>query len=167
MARRNCPSGRQQQLGRCWHTHRDRAAAARERSAPRHRDAVHLVPNAFGGTDLDVAGATIPGAPFVVIGHNATIAWGLTNTGADVQDFYVEDVDFKSRRYLYDNQWLPLEVQVANIGVRGRDKPEVYRIFKTRHGPLVATESQWKSRRCSPRRMDIRQTGRSPCDGTR
>ena len=100
---------------------------------------MHLV-----ATDLDVAGATIPGEPFVVIGHNATIAWGLTNTGADVQDFYVEDVDFKSRRYLYDNQWLPLEVQVANIGVRGRDKPEIYRIFKTRHGPLVATESEWE-----------------------
>ena len=100
---------------------------------------MHLV-----ATDLDVAGATIPGAPFVVIGHNATIAWGLTNTGADVQDFYVEDVDFTSRRYLYNNQWLPLEVQIVNIGVRGRDKPEVYRIFKTRHGPLIATEREWE-----------------------
>ena len=100
---------------------------------------MHLV-----ATDLDVAGATIPGAPFVIIGHNATIAWGLTNTGADVQDFYVEDVDFTSRRYLYNNQWLPLEVQIVNIGVRGRDKPEVYRIFKTRHGPLIATEREWE-----------------------
>ena len=35
-------------------------------------------------------------------------------------------------------------MQVAIIGVRGRDKPEVYRIFKTRHGPLVATESEWE-----------------------
>ena len=57
---------------------------------------------------LEVAGATLPGAPFVVIGHNATIAWGITNTGADVLDFYVEDVDFKTARVSLRNQWLPL-----------------------------------------------------------
>ena len=42
---------------------------------------------------LDVAGVTLPRTPFVVIGHNARLAWGLTNTGIDVQDFYAEDVD--------------------------------------------------------------------------
>lgn len=37
--------------------------------------------------DGDVVGYTIPGAPFVVLGHNERIAWGFTNTGYDVQDY--------------------------------------------------------------------------------
>ena len=54
---------------------------------------VHVV---AGG--LDVSGVTLPSAPFVLIGHNARLAWGLTNTGIDVQDFYVEDVDMTRRQ---------------------------------------------------------------------
>jgi penicillin amidase len=93
---------------------------------------------------LDVAGVTLPGAPFVIIGHNASIAWGLTNTGADVQDFYIEDVDFARKRYQYQGQWHPLTVERAEIAVRGRSDPDVYEIYRTRHGPLVATEAEWE-----------------------
>ncbi len=39
---------------------------------------------------LDVTGATLPGMPLVVLGHNDRIAWGLTNTAPDVQDLYIE-----------------------------------------------------------------------------
>jgi penicillin G amidase len=42
---------------------------------------------------LDVAGATMPGLPLVVLGQNADIAWGFTNTGPDVQDLYLEQLD--------------------------------------------------------------------------
>ena len=41
---------------------------------------------------FDVTGFTFPGMPGVVIGHNATISWGFTNMGADVQDLYLEQV---------------------------------------------------------------------------
>jgi penicillin amidase len=34
----------------------------------------------------DVVGATIPGAPFVIIGRNDHVAWGITNAGFDVGD---------------------------------------------------------------------------------
>jgi penicillin amidase len=100
---------------------------------------MHLV-----AADLDVAGATIPGGPFVIIGHNQRIAWGLTNSGADVQDFYVEDVDWKRRRYRFAGDWLPLTVEPREIAVRGRSAPEVFEVLSTRHGPLVATESDWE-----------------------
>ena len=39
---------------------------------------------------LHVAGVSVPGAPFVVSGHNDHVAWGFTNLGADVQDVYIE-----------------------------------------------------------------------------
>ena len=48
---------------------------------------------------LDVAGVTIPGIPFVIIGHNQRIGWGLTNVGTDVQDFFVEKLDPARERY--------------------------------------------------------------------
>ena len=54
--------------------------------------------------------------PSSIIGHNARLAWGLTNTGIDVQDFYVEDVDMTRRQYLYRGQWLPLHLD------HGRDR---------------------------------------------
>ena len=100
---------------------------------------MHLV-----AADLDVAGATIPGAPFVIIGHNQRIAWGLTNSGADVQDFYVEEVDWARRRYRFGGDWLPLTVEPREIAVRGRARPEVFEVVSTRHGPLVATETDWE-----------------------
>ncbi|MGE3190034.1 MAG: penicillin acylase family protein, partial [Vicinamibacterales bacterium] len=42
---------------------------------------LHLV-----AAGLDVTGVSVPGSPFVVIGHNQRVAWGCSNTGADVQD---------------------------------------------------------------------------------
>ena len=39
-----------------------------------------------------VSGFTFSGLPGVVIGHNDKIAWGMTNLGPDVTDFYLEQV---------------------------------------------------------------------------
>ena len=100
---------------------------------------VHVV-----AAGVDVAGVTLPSAPFVIIGHNGRIAWGLTNTGADVVDYYVEDVDMTTRRYRYRGEWLPLGVTKFEIGVRGRARPVDYELFSTRHGPLIATERNWE-----------------------
>ena len=41
----------------------------------------------------DVSGFSFAGMPGVVIGHNAALAWGLTNLGADVTDFFLERVE--------------------------------------------------------------------------
>ena len=114
--------------------------------------------------DLDVAGAMLPGSPFVVIGHNDRIAWGITNSGADVQDFYVEDVDFGRGRYLHAGSWRPLTIDRVEIDVRGEDEPVVAEIYSTRHGPLIATENNWEdlptfskdTRRGSPRPLALR-----------
>jgi penicillin G amidase len=93
---------------------------------------MHLV-----AAGLDVIGVTIPGAPFVVIGHNGRIAWGVTNTGADVQDLYVERINLADRRYFYRGQWLPLKITPADIPVRGRS-PEPFEIWRTPHGIVFA-----------------------------
>ena len=42
--------------------------------------------------DLLLYGASFPGTPGVVIGYNAHLAWGATNTGFDVSDTYQEQL---------------------------------------------------------------------------
>ena len=42
------------------------------------------------GPGFDIRGASSPGAPAIVLGHNATIGWGFTTTNLDSQDLFVE-----------------------------------------------------------------------------
>src|SRR5713101_1827379 len=41
----------------------------------------------------EIVGGTVAGSPFILVGHNERIAWGLTTTTADVEDLFVERVD--------------------------------------------------------------------------
>jgi penicillin amidase len=47
---------------------------------------------------LQAAGVTLPGTPFVVIGHTDRLAWGITNLNADDTDFYLERVVVQNGR---------------------------------------------------------------------
>jgi penicillin amidase len=85
---------------------------------------------------LNVAGVTIPGIPFIIIGHNTRIGWGLTNVGSDVQDFFVEQLDPSRQRYRVGDEWVPLDIRRHEIRVRGRDEPLVFEVRSTRHGPV-------------------------------
>ena len=86
-----------------------------------------------------VAGVTIPGLPFITVGHNDHIAWGLTNLGADVQDVYVERLrgDRQRQQFLAtDGTWQPVAHVAETINVRGR-KPEGFDVSFTRHGDTL------------------------------
>jgi penicillin amidase len=83
-----------------------------------------------------VAGATIPGLPAVVLGHNRRIAWGLTNIEADDVDYVIERLSPDSARVLTPSGWVPVEVVRDSIRVRGR--PAVaFALRRTPHGPVL------------------------------
>ncbi|HSO89205.1 MAG TPA: penicillin acylase family protein, partial [Draconibacterium sp.] len=42
---------------------------------------------------LNVTGLAVPGQPFVIAGHNDSIAWGMTNVMVDDIDFYAEKLN--------------------------------------------------------------------------
>jgi penicillin amidase len=92
---------------------------------------------------LNVTGVTIPGIPFIIIGHNERLGWGLTNVGTDVQDFFIERLDPSRQKYQVDDDWVPLTVQRHEIRVRGRDEPVVFEVRSTRHGP-VQSAYRWR-----------------------
>ena len=94
---------------------------------------MHLV-----ASGLDVIGVTIPGVPFIALGHNARIAWGMTATGADVQDLISERIDVGKKRSMYRGEWVPIEVVTADIPVRGRSGAFPFEVWKTRNGPIFA-----------------------------
>lgn len=94
---------------------------------------------------LHVAGATIPGLPAVIIGHNRRIAWGLTNGSVDDVDYVIERLSADSSRVLTPDGWAPVEVVRDSIRVRGRQAVP-FTVRRTAHGPIVdeaAPDSGW------------------------
>ncbi|MFE7407983.1 penicillin acylase family protein [Isoptericola sp. NPDC057559] len=87
---------------------------------------------------FDVAGFSFAGFPGVIIGHNGDLAWGLTNMGADVTDFFIERV--RGDTWLKDadaEEWEPLDVRKETIRVSG-GKPVDITVRSTEHGPIVS-----------------------------
>ena len=83
-----------------------------------------------------LAGATAPGVPSLVLGHNGHVAWTFTTTGADTQDVFIETV-LPDGRYAAPDGPLAFEVREERIGVRGQPD-EVVRVRETRHGPVLS-----------------------------
>jgi penicillin amidase len=86
----------------------------------------------------EIAGGTAAGSPFVLVGHNERIAWGLTTTTADVEDLFVERVDpTDPGRYLTPQGTAPFASRQETIAVRG-EAPVDVTIRTTRHGPVLS-----------------------------
>lgn len=87
---------------------------------------------------IDVYGATLPSLPSVVLGHNRDVAWGFTNSFADVMDVYVEKFDPKNReQYEFKGAWEKATIVRETIKVKG-GADVVEEVMITRHGPVVA-----------------------------
>ena len=90
------------------------------------------------GPNFDVTGASIAGVPFVVIGRNQSIAWGVTNAMLDDEDFFVEEVDSVQypTRYRFNGTWKPVEQQVDTILIKN-SPPVLLTTYWTHRGPIV------------------------------
>ena len=85
---------------------------------------------------LDVAGVTLPGMPYVVVGHNQKIAWGFTNVAPTVTDIYIEN--FNQQGACQTPQgWVKPEHRTELIHVKGKADIAVD-VQITRHGPIVS-----------------------------
>lgn len=86
---------------------------------------------------LNVIGATLPGIPCVVLGHDDRIAWGFTNTGPDVQDLFIERINpDNARQYQTPQGWADFKVRTESIKVKGQADVTL-EVRETRHGPVV------------------------------
>jgi penicillin amidase len=114
----------------------------------------HQMPNLWYEAHLrsgafDVVGVTLPGYPYVVVGHNRRIAWGCTNIGPTVEDAYVETFNSEGR-YLTPDGWKSPEVRREVIHVK--DKPDqALDVQLTRHGPIVSELAPGETRKIALR----------------
>ncbi|UXX94914.1 penicillin acylase family protein [Streptomyces sp. AD2-2] len=83
----------------------------------------------------DVSGYTFAGMPGVVIGHNQNIAWGMTNSGVDTTDLYLEKLSGDG--YLYDGKTKPFTTRTETIKVAGGASKKIV-VRETNNGPLLS-----------------------------
>ncbi len=87
--------------------------------------------------DFNVEGFSLPGMPFVIVGHNQRIAWGFTNLNPDAQDLFIENFN-DAGEYETPKGWQKPETVHETIHVK--DKPDVgLDVVITRHGPIVSS----------------------------
>ena len=96
----------------------------------------------LAGPGVNVYGVSIPGTPTAIIGFNEQAAWGVTNTYADVLDWYqIRFRDARRREYWHAGRWKPVRRVVERIKVRGQaDRLDT--VLYTHHGPVVYERPQ-------------------------
>ena len=106
-------------------------------SVPSLRYIAHL-----SAPELDVIGAGEPALPGISIGHNGTIAFGLTIFSIDQEDLYVYELNpANPLEYKYRGKWEKFIVLNEQVAVKGATAVSADLKF-TRHGPVIYTESE-------------------------
>lgn len=88
--------------------------------------------------DVNVSGVIFAGVPGIILGHNEDIAWGVTNTGPEAQQLYMEkrNPDNKAA-FLYEGEWEEAKIIDEPIEVKDGETVD-YQVVETRHGPVVS-----------------------------
>ncbi|MBI5945685.1 MAG: penicillin acylase family protein [Chloroflexi bacterium] len=84
----------------------------------------------------NVVGASLPGLPGVEIGHNADIAWAVTNARPDVQDLFVESLNADGTQYQFNGELKDIAFREEVIQVKDA-APVTVNVRATHHGPLI------------------------------
>ncbi len=85
---------------------------------------------------IEVTGATLPGGPSVILGRTKGVAWGFTNTGPDVQDLYLEEINDKGEARTPEG-WAKLATRSETFKVKGEADVQIT-VRESRHGPIIS-----------------------------
>ncbi|WP_431509540.1 penicillin acylase family protein [Variovorax sp. DAIF25] len=108
----------------------------RAHGAPSLRYMTHL-----SAPGMDAIGAGEPFLPGLSIGHNGTIAFGLTRFYMDQEDLYVYQLNPRNpNEYRYQGRWEPMLRVTERIAVKGERVPRELVNSFTRHGPVLLSE---------------------------
>jgi penicillin amidase len=106
----------------------------------------HVVPSLvvqqhLSAPGLDVIGVTTPGLPWVLAGHNARVAWGMTSTVGDVIDLVIERVDPADPKAVHregrPSEPIAFEAVVVRVRDGGTLTERRFTVRRTSNGPLV------------------------------
>ncbi len=117
---------------------------------------VHLVAGT-GIQQFNVSGVSLPGAPLVIVGHNAHIAWGMTLAFTDCEDLFVEKFNPENpHQYRFQDKWLDADIVHEPIQIKGQPDPHVEEILVTRHGPVISDVVDTPGQRLAIQSMALR-----------
>ncbi|MBS1759687.1 MAG: penicillin acylase family protein [Bacteroidetes bacterium] len=110
----------------------------------------------------NVYGATLPGSPFVIIGFNDSIAWGVTNSQRDVKDYYeIKFKDNTKHEYWFNGKWEKATQKIETINVK--DGATVYdTVAYTIFGPVMYDDSFRDTSSSLHRNLAVRWTAHDP-----
>ncbi|MCA0365959.1 MAG: penicillin acylase family protein [Bacteroidetes bacterium] len=92
--------------------------------------------------DMNVYGVALPGCPGIVIGFNKDVAWGVTNVGSDVMDFYQLNFNNSEKtHYRYKEKWMPVIKYIEEFKLKS-GKVIKDTLMYTHHGPIVYNTSK-------------------------
>ena len=121
---------------------------------------MHLVSDQY-----NVAGVTFPGLPGIIIGHNESIAWGLTNGMIDDADFYFHKIEKKRPDAYWDGkEWRTFSVIREKIKVKNQNNPIIIDIKTSPNGPVVSDVHNLGPGADDTLALSIRWTGHSISD---
>lgn len=86
---------------------------------------------------LHGSGVTLPGSPYIGLGHNADVAWAMTTGGPDTADIYELMLNEDGTKYRYDGEWKDLQKREVTITLRGQGNTQ-HTLWSSHHGPIVA-----------------------------
>jgi penicillin G amidase len=106
-------------------------------------------------------GVSLPGTPFVIIGFNDSIAWGVTNSQRDVKDYYEITFKDKSKKeYWFNGKWEKTTLKEEIIKVKG-GKDVLDTVAYTAFGPVMFDES-FSNDFSAERNLAVRWTAHDP-----
>jgi penicillin G amidase len=94
---------------------------------------------ALSAPGYQAAGVSVPGVPGILLGHNAHIAWSLTDTQNSATFYYKEQV--RGSQYYWNGAWRPLTVVHYSIPVRGEATKQLT-VKITAQGPIISQAGQ-------------------------
>lgn len=86
-----------------------------------------------------VTGATLPGAPSMVVGSNQHIAWGFTNSNGDYHDNIALKTSEDGSKYLTEDGWEAFTLHQEFVAVKGGEAVEL-EVRTTRWGPIIGED---------------------------
>ncbi|WP_457424862.1 penicillin acylase family protein [Roseateles sp. P5_E7] len=84
----------------------------------------------------DIAGATLPGTPLLIVGSNGRVAWGFTNTTSDWADVVTLRLNAAGTHYLAGGVEKPLRRSIERIEIAGQP-PVDHEVLESEWGPVM------------------------------
>ena len=109
-------------------------------------------------------GASFPGSPAVIIGFNDSLAWGVTNAGRDVLDYYeVKFKDSTQNEYWYNGTWKNVTKRTEVIKVK--DSADVIENISMSHWGPVMFDAFYQNQQSNGKNLAVKWTAHNTSTG--